>query len=159
MKWNKIILKNFRMIQCFTLTWNHIWNEIKLFKEFYFNMALRLKWNKIILAAHVGICMRQSCCSQSQHLSSVIAWRHLQAAGSRRETVNSTPSRHQQAPAQLNASLNSAHSLKLFYIISWWNHAWNKIILGRSTDGAVTAAARVWKIFISAWNHVWNEIK
>ena len=27
------------------------------------------------LAAHVGICMRQSCCSQSQYLSSVIAWR------------------------------------------------------------------------------------
>ena len=31
MKWNKIILKNFRMFQCFILTRNHVWNEIKLF--------------------------------------------------------------------------------------------------------------------------------
>jgi len=29
MKWNKIILKNFRMFQCFILTWNHVWNETK----------------------------------------------------------------------------------------------------------------------------------
>ena len=34
--------------------------------------------------------------------------------------------------------LNSAHSLKLFYFISWWNHAWNKIILEWSTDGSVS---------------------
>ena len=26
MKWNKIILRNFRMFQCFILTWNHVWN-------------------------------------------------------------------------------------------------------------------------------------
>ena len=32
MKWNKSILKNFRMFQCFILTWNHVWNEIKLFQ-------------------------------------------------------------------------------------------------------------------------------
>jgi len=33
--------------------------------------------------------------------ASVIAWRRLQAAGGRLETVNSTPSRRHQ-PAQLN---------------------------------------------------------
>jgi len=39
-------------------------------------MEPHLKSNKIILAAHVGIFMRQSCCSQSQHLSShVTFWR------------------------------------------------------------------------------------
>jgi len=25
--------------------------------------------------------------------------------------------------------------LKYFFFISWWNHAWNEIISGRSTDG------------------------
>jgi len=30
-KWNKIILKNFKMFQCFILIWNHVWNEIKMF--------------------------------------------------------------------------------------------------------------------------------
>ena len=28
---SKIILKNFRLFQCFILTWNHVWNELKLF--------------------------------------------------------------------------------------------------------------------------------
>jgi len=28
---SKIILKNFRLLQCFVLTWNHVWNEIKIF--------------------------------------------------------------------------------------------------------------------------------
>jgi len=36
--------------------------------------------------------------------------------------------RHRQAVGgaceRLNAPVNSAHSLKL-YFISWWNHAWN----------------------------------
>jgi len=58
--WNKIILKNFRMFQCFILTWNHVWNEIKLFQIIlYFNTEPRMKWNEIILAAHDGIFMRQ----------------------------------------------------------------------------------------------------
>ena len=35
------------------------------------------------------------------------------------------------APAQLN----SAYEWSFAKIILWWNHAWNKIILGRSTDG------------------------
>jgi len=68
MKWNKIILKNFRMFQCFILTRNHVWNEIKkrlsmvtngggsgmkFFKIICFNMEPRLKWNNIILAARI----------------------------------------------------------------------------------------------------------
>jgi len=112
MKWNKIILKNFRMFQCF-LTWNHVRNEIKLFKEFYFNIEPRLKWNKIILAAHVGIFVRQSCCSQSLHLSNVIALCRMQAPAGRRLQARDGEQHAFRAPAQLNAALNSAHSLKL----------------------------------------------
>ena len=50
LKWNKIILKNF------ILTWNHVWNEIKLFKNilvFYFYMEPCLKGNKIILRVKI----------------------------------------------------------------------------------------------------------
>jgi len=52
--------------------------------------------------------------NQSQHLSTVIGRcrRHAKDGNF-------------QVPAQLNAPVNSAHSLKLFYFISWWNHAWN----------------------------------
>jgi len=39
------------------------------------------------------------------------------------------PGRRRQAIEWLNTRVNSAHSLKLFYFISWWNHAWNQIIL------------------------------
>jgi len=56
-----------------------------------------------------------SCCSQSQQLSTVIARRRQQAAGGKRKTEIS---RRQQALAQLNAPVNSAHSLKLFYFVS-----------------------------------------
>jgi len=31
------------------------------------------------------------------------------------------------AGERLNAPMNSAHSLKLYYFVSWWNHAWNKM--------------------------------
>ena len=66
-KWNKIILKNFKMFYCFILTWNnpHLkWNKkglawatngsgsgVKFFKIIYFNMEPRLKWNKNVLTA------------------------------------------------------------------------------------------------------------
>jgi len=30
-KWKKNILNNFKMFQCFILTWNRVWNEIKMF--------------------------------------------------------------------------------------------------------------------------------
>ena len=68
-----------------------------------------------MLAAHVGMFMRQ-CCSHSQHLSSVITVSGLPLG--RRRQARDGEQHAFQAPAQLNAPLNSAHSLKLFYFIS-----------------------------------------
>jgi len=39
-----------------------------------------------------------------------------------------------RAPAGA-CTTNSAHGRGFAKIILWWNHAWIKIILGRSTDG------------------------
>jgi len=61
---------------------------------------------------------------QSLYLSTVIARRPQAVAGRRRTEIFM----RQQAPAQLNAVWTppmSAVQLKLFYFISWWNHAWN----------------------------------
>jgi len=78
-------------------------------KEFYFNMEPRLKWNKIIVA---WIFMRQL-------LQPITAFVYCNqappAAGGRRDG-------NFQAPVGACASeraVNSAHSLKLFYFISF----------------------------------------
>jgi len=60
--------------------------------------------------------MRQ-CCSQSEHLSSVIAWRRLQTPAGRLRQARDGEQYAFQAPAGACATeraLNSAHSLKLF---------------------------------------------
>jgi len=70
--------------------------------------------------------MRQ-CYSQSLHSSTVIARQQQTVAGRQKSEIST----RRQAPAQLN----STHGRSFATIISWWNHAWNKIILGRSNDG------------------------
>jgi len=89
-----------------------------------------MKWNNIIWAAHVGIFMRQL-------LRPIAAFvcRNRQAppAGATRPPV---------AGERLNAPVNSAHSLKLFYFINFHDGITREIISGRSTRP--TAAARVW---------------
>jgi len=52
-----------------------------------------------------------------------------------RQVPHAGATRPPAAGERLNAPLNSAHSLKLLYFISWWNHTWNLIVLGLSTDG------------------------
>jgi len=59
--------------------------------------------------------IRQTWCSQSQHLSSVIAWRRLQAPAGRRRQARDGEQHAFQEPEQMNAPLNSAHSLKLLW--------------------------------------------
>jgi len=79
----------------------------------------------------------------------VIARRHLQAPDWSRSwtppTMTQTHSTYSWTPPMGRVQL------KLFYFISWWNHAWNKIMLGPSTNGGGSGL----KYFISAWNHVW----
>jgi len=72
------------------------------------------------------------------------------AVAGRRRRTNVGNFRTPAIPAGACAT-NSAHGRDFAKVILWWNHAWNKIILGRSTDGG---RARVWNNFISAWNHV-----
>jgi len=64
MKWNKIILKNFRMFQCFILSWNHVWNKTILAAKiilFHFSRGYMLKlntkilWNNFILTRNHGL--------------------------------------------------------------------------------------------------------
>ena len=133
LKWNKIILAAkiilFHFIDVVPW-WNKIISDLSrrrrstVLKLFYFTRGSIRKWNKIILA---WIFMRQ-CCSQSLHSFTVIATQQPAVAG--RQTSEISARLHAGACAT-----NSAHGRGFAKIILWWNHVWNKIILGRSTDG------------------------
>ena len=57
--------------------------------------------------------MKQSCCSQSQHLSSVIAWRRLQAPAGRRGQARDGEQHAFQAP--VGAELRPFYKIILFH--------------------------------------------